>query len=372
MRLLDRYLLRELLAPLAFCLCGFLAFWISFDVFQKLQEFQKHDLHLLDVLHYYAVMAPAFLVMVLPVGLLFALLYALTNHARHNEITAIRAAGVSVFRLSLPYFAVGLLSSIAYLLMNEMWVPDVEESARRILTNDPKASSQLVVTNFGFINHRDKRTWLIPVYDARNKIMYKPQVGWAVSDGVSRQINARQAVWTNNVWLFLDVQDDTFVDRPVRSVTNRAISPMWVAVGFLETPEVLRSEIRIGQRIKYSAGVRQPEIPMVELIDYLRLHPTPPPKDRNWLHTHLQGRLAAPWVCLFVVLIALPFGVVASGRRNVFVGVASSIFICFGYFLMQVIGLQLASGGIVPPWLGAWAPNLAIGVTAIVLIRRAR
>ena len=107
MRLLDRYLLRELLIPLGYCLCGFLLFWISSDLFVKLGEFQKKGLVARDIAEYYLVVLPEFLVLVLPIALLLALLYALTNHARHQEITAIRAAGVSLWRLSLPYLGVG-------------------------------------------------------------------------------------------------------------------------------------------------------------------------------------------------------------------------------------------------------------------------
>jgi len=76
--------------------------------------------------------------------------------------------------------------------------------------------------------------------------------------------------------------------------------------------------------------------------------------------------LAAPWTCLVVVLIALPFGA-ASGRRNVFVGVASSILICFIYFVLQQLGLALGSGGYAPPWLAAWFPNLAFGLVGLGL-----
>src|ERR1035441_4190356 len=103
MRLLDRYLFRELLTPLAFCLGGFLIFWISADVFKSLSEFQDDKLRLPDIVEYYLAMTPEFLVMVLPIALLLALLYTLTNHARHNEITAIRTAGVSLWRLCVPY-----------------------------------------------------------------------------------------------------------------------------------------------------------------------------------------------------------------------------------------------------------------------------
>src|SRR5271155_670195 len=111
MRLLDRYLFRELLTPLAFCLGGFLVFWISYDLFIKLDELQEDKLHLLDILLYIVAMTPDSLVMMLPIALLLALLYTLTNHARHNEITAMRAAGVSLWRICAPYFIIGLVAS---------------------------------------------------------------------------------------------------------------------------------------------------------------------------------------------------------------------------------------------------------------------
>jgi lipopolysaccharide export system permease protein len=69
---------------------------------------------------------------------------------------------------------------------------------------------------------------------------------------------------------------------------------------------------------------------------------------------------------LVVVLIAIPFGA-ASGRRNVFVGVASSILICFVYFVLQQVGLALGTGGWLPPWLAGWCPNLAFGITGLWL-----
>ena len=86
MRLLDRYLLRELLIPLGYCLCGFLIFWVFSDLFTSLADFQKKKLLAWDIAEYYLVSMPEFLVVVVPIALLLALLYALTNHARHHEI----------------------------------------------------------------------------------------------------------------------------------------------------------------------------------------------------------------------------------------------------------------------------------------------
>ena len=70
-----------------------------------------------------------------------------------------------------------------------------------------------------------------------------------------------------------------------------------------------------------------------------------------------------------VVLIALPFGA-ASGRHNVFVGVASGIFICFGYFIFLQLGLALGAGGQLPPWLAAWLPKYCSAARRWVLFSR--
>src|SRR5947207_15091351 len=104
MCLLDRYLLRELLTPFAYCLGGILIFWISADLFSELNEFQRNHLKGLEVVQYYLVLLPEMLVFpLLPIVLLLALLYTLTNHSRYNELTAMRAAGISLWRVALPY-----------------------------------------------------------------------------------------------------------------------------------------------------------------------------------------------------------------------------------------------------------------------------
>src|SRR3989442_9050740 len=155
MRLLDRYLLRELLVPLGYCLGGFLVFWIAFDLFGNLGVFQTNRLRGPDVAEYYLFKAPEFLVVVLPIALLLALLYTLTNHARHHEITAIRSAGLSLWRVCLPYLAVGLLASLALFALNELLVPDSDDAADQVLArriNRPAgAPARNQVAKLGFV-----------------------------------------------------------------------------------------------------------------------------------------------------------------------------------------------------------------------------
>jgi lipopolysaccharide export system permease protein len=118
-------------------------------------------------------------------------------------------------------------------------------------------------------------------------------------------------------------------------------------------------------------GSRNADIPLKDLREYLKLHPDLPPDDMNALRTKYYGRLAAPWTCLVVVFIAIPFGA-QSGRRNLFFGVAGSIFICFSYFVLQQVSLAFGLNGHLPAWLAAWLPNLFFATVGTVLILRTR
>ena len=116
---------------------------------------------------------------------------------------------------------------------------------------------------------------------------------------------------------------------------------------------------------------KKADIPIAQILNYLRLHPDPPPSLKPRLYTELHGRLATPWTCLVVVLIAIPFGVV-SGRKNVFVGVASGIFICLTYIGVQWFSLALGIGDKISPWLAGWLPNLSFGFTGLWMTLKVR
>ena len=375
MRLLDRYLLRELLVPLGFCLAGFLVFWIASDLFVSLGELQKKGMGAGDIVEFYLVKLPEFLVLVLPIALLLALLYALTNHARHQEITAIRAAGVSLWRLSLPYLGVGLVASVALFAMNELWVPQSAELAqaieRRHQAPNPLAPGRNEYRNLFFENTRDGRRWRIGVWNTVTGEMIEVGVYPAERSGSQPwELRAERARCVDGLWTFYNVlvlkeTADTNAPPVPTLRTNVLAVPE-----FRETPEEINSEIKIRESMTLRAA-KKADVPIKDLVNYLRLHPTPLRSDWYWLHTKLDGRLAAPWTCLVVVLIALPFGA-AGGRRNVYVGVASSIVICFIYVVLQQVGLALGTSGRVEPWLAAWFPNLAFGLVGLGLTARIR
>jgi lipopolysaccharide export system permease protein len=374
MRLLDRYLLRELLVPLGYCLGGFLIFYVAFDLIFQISRFQEGHLLFADVVKYYVVTLPELLVgQVIPVSLLLAVLYALTNHSRYNELTAMRAAGVSFGRLSLPYLATGVVLGIVVFAINELWVPQSAEAAHDILQARQVAPTERVwLSNLDLHNEAQGRDWHIGRFNRVTSEMIDPVVITRLADGSRRDIYAKKGVYTNGAWVFLDAEvwnrpaQQTGQPEPVAQPTNYNR----FVVHFPETPALIKSELKVSA-LSLADAARRGELSIREILNYKRLHPRLSPEGRAKLGTQLQGRIAVPFTCLAVVLIALPFGA-RSGRRNVFVGVAGSIFICFSYFIVQRISSGMGVAGYLWPFVAAWLPNFLFGLTGLALLWKAR
>jgi len=372
MRLLDRYLLRELMVPFGYCLSGFVIFWTSAELITELDDLQRHKLQFADVLIYYLVKLPEFLVLIVPISLLFALLYALTSHGRHNELTAIRASGVSLWRMALPYFAVGFLCSLGLSVVNELWVPQSSDAAEKILNRYEKPDTNSMngrwIRDFGFTNTRQHRKWFVRAYDVITHQMYWPHVEWTLDTGTAWDIYAERAFYREGGWCFSNAQERIFPAIrgafPTVSQTN-----ILFMQEFNETPEQIESEIKISKLSSFREA-KKAQLSAREILNYRRLH-TEDNRKTAMLDTKLHERLASPWRALVVVLIALPFGA-AAGRRNVYVGVASAILIVFTYYVLAQVGLAIGAAEFLWPALAAWMPNLFFAGLGVFLMYRVR
>ncbi|PWU10778.1 MAG: hypothetical protein C5B50_24730 [Verrucomicrobia bacterium] len=379
MRLLDRYLLREWLVPLAYCLCGLEILLITADLFRRVGDFKSKGLRGSELIEYYLTYAGEWLGWMLPLALLLALLYSLSNHARHQELTAIRAAGISLWRLSLPYCAIGILASLALLAVNEIWSPNSDDVLDQICARHAARrtgkQTQEERHNLSFESWGDRRqwhrAWRIGVVNETATQLRNIVVLWTREDNTWLHLEADRAIWSNGRWTFYNVleQKETLASNafPVVPVlkTNMMVMPQ-----ISETPEQIESSIRIGEKMSKHLA-RESEIPIKDIFSYLRLHPKLERHDSNWLYTKLHGRLAGPWTCLVAVLIAIPFGAV-SGRRNVYVGVASSVSILLIFWVAQQLALFAGAAGMLQPWLAGWLPNGAFGLAGLIMTGRAR
>lgn len=379
MRLLDRYLLRELLFWLAVFFVGFLLVWVTFDLSLELHKLQEAHLRGMEIVEYCIYSIPEFMPMALPVSLLLALLYALTNHARHNEITAMRAAGISLARLCAPYFMVGLAATVALFVFNERYSARAADAADAVLNRHveqqvPSAERNKVKNNI-FVNTSpggQNRTWTQLSYNTKTREIIQPDVIWTPTNGgPSFELSGDIAVWGNHAWHFYGKVIESRIDPGANVAVRLLVTNALAMPQFTETPEQIQSEINVMKFYNHINKTHTADVPLKDILNYLRWHPHPDRKMRNWIYTKLHGRFAGPFACLVVVFVAIPFAA-GSGRRNVFVGVAASIFIFFAYFVLQQIGFSFAETGWIPAWFGAWFPNLFFVVGSLVMMSKVR
>ncbi len=373
MRLLDRYQLREFLIAFGYCLAGILVFWLSFELLGGMDDMRRRELGFGDVLLYLGHRLPLNLLLQLPVALLLSLLYVLTQHARHNELLAMRAAGLSVWRISTPYLAVGVVLSVVLMAVNEYAVPDAAARAEAVLERKSVGAAAEKVRWRENLNFRDQvtgRIWWLRRFNLDTAEIQGLHVQWLGGDGAREELIADRGHFEDGAWVFEGVTRLTFGTGPTAEMSQIQTNRLVVS-SFPETPAHLRSEVKISRLLGSLKRSRQIQLSLREIITYRELHPSLSPDFDARLQTWFHDRLASPWTCLVVVLIAIPAGA-GSGRRNVFVGVAAAILLAFAYFVLKEFSLALGTGGFVPAWLAAWMANLVFGGGGLVAILRLR
>ena len=368
MRLLDRYLLRELMVPLFYCLAAFQIFWTAFDLFSNLKSYQDGGLGWFQIGKIYLLRTPELLTTVLPIALLLALLYALTNLARYNELVAIRAAGVSVARISIPYFGMAILLGGVLFAITEFIAPDASAKSMLLITTGDTKPGQWLDGPVDFRNDAQAQIWHIKRYNPATGEMEQPMVEWQ-TDTARMELYGQRGTWTNGMWMFYEVELLRF-EPPTDDLPTLLVTNVYAGEKIGGSPEQLKAEIRIAGLEKTEAA-KTLKLSLAEIIEYRKLHPDMPTGKEVMLMTQFHGRIAQSWTCVVVVLMALPFGTDA-GRRNVFAGVAGSVTICFFYFVLLRWGLALGTAGQIPPVIAAWLPNIVFACTGLGLLWKAR
>jgi lipopolysaccharide export system permease protein len=357
-RILDRYLVREFLWPLLYCFDAFALLMIVIDLFGTLDEFIDYHAHLGTVVHYYLIYFPEMFVLIAPMSLLLGLLFCLASLGKHNELTAMRASGVSLLRLSLPLLGIGLIASLSVFAVNELFVPHSKEQREALMAALKGRTGRDVLQNFFFANPNDLRDWYARRFNTQSFEMENPEVHDRKPDGKPDfDIYAERAQWIDGQWHFFkaDVYD------------HRENPPLVTHVAETNFPSIKDPPKRMAVEVK-----SPDQLTSTELRRYIRL-------QRRLGHTAdlaryqvtLHYRYAFPLTCLIVVLMGIPLGMRVS-RSGPLLGVGTALVLVVAFYFLNNITLALGSGGRIPPVVAAWLTNVIFAGVGLVLLIRAR
>lgn len=367
MRLIDRYLLKNFFVPFFYCIFAFVILYITYDVSVNLDIILKNQVGILSLVKYYAFFVPVILVNSTPITILLALLYSLGSMNRHHEIVAMRASGIHIDRIILPFIIVGTISAVVIFLINDQIVSrySFEENALRDeLFDDEPMQASTIWKNFPFRNPSTNRDWFIELFDYKHNTLQGVTVREFDDNGkITRKIIAKEAHYNNGEWEFLDGTIYYYDDEGIPAMSNGAqsLKPKYfekIQISYDISPDDFENSRRNISSMNFRA-----------LLRYLRMQSKESGLYRKIL-VDLHYKIAFPFVCIIAVLIGIPFAI-KTQRGGFIKGIGVCIIIFLAYYVISVLSLTLGKKGYMTPLIAVWLPNVIFLVFGGFLIKNA-
>jgi lipopolysaccharide export system permease protein len=355
MKIIDRYVLRELVAPFLFGVGAFAAVFIGGSLLFKFARLvAEQGVPLGKALLVFVYWLPGYVVLTFPMAALLAALLAFGRMSGDGETTAIKAAGVSLLRVMVPVMAAGLAVSIFTVAFDETIVPASARAAQELLARTVGAQDHVLVSaseggqisNIIYADYFDRERGLL-----RNVTYIQYLRGEPVL-----VIQGKQALYRKGKWEFYDGFLQYFDPYRKSTLIIGKQHPLRFDLG--HNPEDIAMRQRDPEQMTWG-----------ELGEYLRRlakEGVPTAELRvAWHH-----KLSVPFASLIFAIVGAPLGL-RSPRTGSALGLGLSIIIIFAYYVIWNYLAIVAEKGTFPPFLAAWTPNILGLIIGAALVRRA-
>ena len=374
MNTLDRYVLREWLKVCLLAALGFPFLVMVIDLVDKLGTYLGRGIPKGRIALSYIYFLPETISLVLPVAVLFAVVFTVGALGRHSELTAAKASGVSFHRVVRPLLVASLAAVVLDLGLTEL--APVTSARRAELLGDKQV--RLTANRYNFV-YRADGGWVYAIRSLeigprlmRDVIMEREGTG---EDYPTIVIAAPRAAY--------DTVRDGRGGRGARGARGGRGGRAWTlsrgAVRYLGGPgreqtftfDTLRTTVLQETPTDLLAEPKAPdEMRYVELgryIDALARSGS----DTKKLRVERALKLAVPFACIIIAVFGAPLAI--STPRS---GMAWGVAVCLATTFIDLLAFQLSkavgSGGALPPTFAAWAPNLVVGAAGVWLLGKAR
>ena len=354
MRLIDRYIGRTVAVNTAVVMLVLLALYFFTTLVDEMGDVGKANYTAAGAIQYSLLMMPRLSYEIFPLGALLGSMLGLGSLASSSELTVIRAAGVSVWRIVLSVLKVGLVMMAVMLVLGEAVAPPAEEYAR-IQRAEALSKRISVNTDFG-LWARDGNTFVNIrrlLSEGRLSQIYLYQY-----DGQQRLrqiVHAREGRYRNGHWQLRRVDKTLFGDDQV-SVRHEA-SEQWRSS---LTPDVFNIVSMPPEKLSIWD--------LVGYVAYLRHNGL----DASAYEVALWNRVMTPFATAGMVLMAIPF--VFGSLRTVGVGQRIMVGALLGivFYLFNAIFTRFGLVYGLAPFASAALPTMAVFATWGLLMRRIR
>jgi lipopolysaccharide export system permease protein len=357
-KVLDRYLARSLLFPLTFATIAFVTVAVVVDLFERLDTFLDNDVPTQTILHYYAATLPFLFILTLPVSTLVGVLFSLGGMARRNELIAMTANGVSLYRILRPVLLLGIGISLIGLALTTQIVPRGNMVSREIYDHEIKGRPRVLGHERRDLNYlgRGGRYFLIRHFNGDQGEMDDVVVQQFADGTLVHRIDAKSAQWSGESWVFRDGYIRRFQEKGV------AVAEPFAERSFPEIEEKPLDFLRIAKD--------PDEMTLPELLEHVR-RSEESGGEVTPLRVDVQMRLCFPFASFIVILLGAPL-TSAIRRGGHAMGFALALLVGFIYYVLLEFGRTFGYNGTLPPAFAAWLPNLAFLVVGCVGLWKTR
>ena len=356
--ILDRYLIREFLTFAGIGLAVAAALYVIVDLGDTLNRLLRVKPPLTYILEHFLYRLPAALHQGLPVIMLVATIFLFLSLSRFHELTAMKAAGISLYRASAPVLLMGLSVAVSAMLFQELFLPRLNELGEEVdrVKIRGQLPRHLQSRQRLWVRSADSRFYRVELLSPQTNDLY----GVTILE-VDRQfrllnrLDARQAHWTESGW---ELRDGAF--REIEKGGTVQTVPFTLTA--LDLAEDIEEFTRIHKDFE--------SMSYWELRDYVARLEAAGFHAKKYL-VALYSKLSFPLVNLVMVLVAIPFAL-QSPRGGRLFGVGLAIAIMAGYLVVHYVALAFARADLLPPFVAAWTANVIFLGIGTSLFLRAR
>jgi LPS export ABC transporter permease LptG/LPS export ABC transporter permease LptF len=355
--LIDRYLVGQYLTFLATGTAVASVLILVVDLIQYLDKFLRAKPPFSYIVQHLLYRLPGSLYEGLPIIVLVSTVFLFLTLTQQRELDALKAAGISLYRASLPILLVAFAISLGSGLMQETVLPGINTKAEeidrvKIRGNQPRHLQRQTQIWYRSSDTRYLRMELLDPIERslEGLLVVDISPGFRLVD----RLDASRARWTGEAWM---LSDGVYRQvGPNNQVTADAFTERLVSM-----PEQINDLIQVQ---------KAPEtMSFLELRGYIaRLAETGHQVSKYLVQ--LNSKLSFPLIHVIMALVAIPFALASprSGGRGV--GIAVAILISVGYWVVHSVAIAFAKAELLPPMLGAWTANIIfVGVGAALFLR---
>jgi LPS export ABC transporter permease LptG len=360
-QLIDTYVLGEFLFYFFLCLVSFVVLTQVFTFFELLSDIIRHQIPMAKVFRYHLFLGPKFLYDYSPVAALVAVLITFSIMANQNEVTAFKASGVSLYRLSAPVLLAGVALSGALFAFDHYVVPDanlIQDGIRAEIKG--KAPQTYLRPDRKWIFGHNSRIFYYKYFDPAEKVMVGVHV-YELDPGtfrLVRHIAAERAHWQPNVgnWVFQngwvrdmeDIRIKGYEEYQVRTFSELDEQPDYFLI-----EEKQYKQMNFRQLDSYIQDLKQSG------FDTIRLQ------------VQFHRKFSVPLFAFILAVIAVPFSFLG-GRRGAMASVGASFGIAIAYRACDELFVQVGNLNQLPAPVAAWSPDAIFLLAGLYMMTRMR